>query len=370
MDRLKIIMRTSIIGIIGNALLAAVKMIIGAISGSIAIVLDGINNLADAASSMITIIGAALAGKPADRKHPFGYGRMEYLSSLVISAIVLYAGISSLVESVKKIITPEASDYSALTLIIVAVAVVGKLALALYTGHMGRQTKSDALVASGKEAILDVMVSVATLVAALIFVITGIGLEAWLGALISLVIIKAGAELLLETISKILGQPAEIELAIAIKDTIKANPLVNGAYDLVMNNYGPEFYMASVHVEVDENLNAVAIDRLTRELTDEVLRKHGVYLAAIGIYARNTSDIRAAGMKDEINKLVLSREYVIATHGFYVDFDKKQLRFDLVISLDAPDRRKVYNEAIEAVKAVYPDFAYSVGFDMDFNELK
>ena len=369
LSRLKVIMRTSVIGIIANAVMAGMKMVVGAISGSIAIVLDGVNNLSDAASSLITILGAALAGKPADRKHPFGYGRMEYLSSLIISAIVLYAGITSMVESVKKIITPEASDYSAITLIILVIAVIFKLLLALYTQRMGRVTKSDALVASGKEAILDVLVSVATLVAALIFILTGLSLEAWLGAVIAVIIIKAGVELLLETVSKILGQSAEVELAVAIKKTVSEHPYVQGAYDLVMNNYGPEFYMASIHVEVDEDLTAAEIDKMIRDITDTVLKEHSVYLSAISVYAKNKSDKVKLEMEEKINGIALSEKYVIATHGFYVDFEKKMLRFDLVVSLDAPDRKKVYNDTILKIKEFYSDFEYTVGFDLDFNEL-
>ena len=369
LSRLKVIMRTSVIGIIANAVMAGMKMVVGAISGSIAIVLDGVNNLSDAASSLITILGAALAGKPADRKHPFGYGRMEYLSSLIISAIVLYAGITSMIESVKKIITPEASDYSAITLIILVIAVIFKLLLALYTQRMGRVTKSDALVASGKEAILDVLVSVATLVAAFIFILTGLSLEAWLGAVIAVIIIKAGVELLLETVSKILGQSAEVELAVAIKKTASEHPYVHGAYDLVMNNYGPEFYMASIHVEVDENLTAAEIDKMIRDITDTVLKEHSVYLSAISVYAKNKSDKVKLEMEEKINGIALSEKYVIATHGFYVDFEKKIMRFDLVVSLDAPDRKKVYNDTILKIKELYPDFEYAVGFDLDFNEL-
>ena len=369
-NRLKLIMKTSVTGIVVNAVLAVFKMIVGGIAGSIAIVLDGVNNLSDAASSLITIVGTALAAKPADRKHPFGYGRMEYLSSFIISAIVLYAGITSAIESVKKIISPEPPDYSTVALIIIAVAVVAKLALALYTGRMGKRTNSDSLVASGKEAILDVAVSLSTLIAAFIFIIWGVSIEAWLGAVISLIIIKAGVELLSETVSKILGEPAEIGLAISVKNTIKLVPGVKGAYDLVMNNYGPDFYMASVHIEGDEKMTAAELDRLTRDITDAVMKAHSVYLTAIGIYSKNSADSAMVAMRERINSIALSKEYVLATHGFYVDFEKKQLRFDLVISLDAKNRRAVYNDTIAAIKEVYPDYEYTVGFDLDFNELR
>ena len=367
--RLAVIMRTSIIGIAVNALLAVFKMIIGALSGSIAIVNDGINNLSDAASSLITIAGAALAARPADKKHPFGYGRMEYLSSLVISGLVLYAGITAFIESVKKIISPEPSDYSTLTLIIVGVAVVIKLGLALYTQAMGRKAKSDSLTASGREAILDVAVSVSTLAAAFVYVLFNVSLEAYLGAVISVIIVKAGLELLKETVSKLLGEPTEIQLAVDVKATIKSFPEVLGAYDLVMNNYGPEFYMASVHAEVDEQLTAAQLDVLTRQITDRVLDRHGVYLTAIGFYSRNTSDPESVRMEQAVASTVLNMEHILAMHGFYVNETAKALRFDLVVSLSAKDRKAAYKAAVDAVQAMYPEYRLLVGFDIDYNEL-
>ena len=368
-DRTKKIIRTSIVGIAVNAFLAVFKIIVGGIAGSIAIMLDGINNLSDAASSLITMIGAALAAKQPDRKHPYGYGRMEYLSSLVISAIVLYAGITAMIESVKKIINPETPDYSVIIIVIVIVAIVVKLALTLYTRKMGKITDSDALIASGKEAMMDVVLSISTVVAALIYVISGIGLEPYLGAVIAVIIIKAGLDSLKETISKIIGEPAEVQLAIDVKNAIKSFDEVNGAFDLVLNDYGPEKYIASVHAEVDEGMTAAELDRLTRKITDKVLTEYGVFLSAIGFYSKNRTNETVIQMQKTVAEIVTKREYIIGMHGFYVDFDQKDMRFDLVISLDAKDRTEVYKSAIEAVKEVYPDFEYHIGFDMDFNEI-
>ena len=151
-DREKTIVRTSIIGILTNVLLAAFKAAVGIISNSIAVTLDAVNNLSDALSSVVTIIGAKLGAKAPDKKHPLGYGRIEYLSSMIVAAIVLYAGITSLVESVKKIIHPEAADYGTISLIIIAVAIVVKLVLGRYVKKQGEKVNSGALVASGKDA--------------------------------------------------------------------------------------------------------------------------------------------------------------------------------------------------------------------------
>lgn len=369
MDRIKMIMRASIVGIIVNALLAGTKMVVGGISGSIAIVLDGVNNFSDAGSSLITIIGAALAGKQPDRKHPFGYGRIEYLSSLAISCLILYAGITSIIESIKKIISPETSDYNTITVVLIVVAVIAKLGLAFYTGHMGKKTNSDALVASGKEGMLDVILSISTVIAAVIYLATGVGIEAYLGVVISSIIIKAGCELLMETVSKLIGEPADVDLAIAIKKKVASYENANGAYDLVLNNYGPDIYTASVHIEVDEKLTATEIDQLTRDIADGVLAEYGVYMNAIGLYSKNHSNAEISQMEKTVRDTVLDIEYVKGMHGFYVDFARKKLHFDIVISLDSNDRKSVYAEAVEAVKKIYPDFDYRVGLDMDLNEI-
>lgn len=368
-ERLKVILKTSVIGIICNVFLAAFKVVTGIFSNSIAIIMDGINNLSDAASSLITIIGAALAGKNADKKHPFGYGRMEYLSSLIISAIVLYTGVTSLVESVKKIVTPEESDYSAVALIIITVAIFVKLFLALFTQKRGNEVNSDSLIASGKDALNDVLVSLATLVAALILKFTGFGLEAYLATVISVIIIKAGVELLMETVSKILGEPSDVQIGIDIKKTINSFEPVHGAYDLVLNDYGPETYIGSVHVEVDDTLTAKELDELTRDILDKVMKEHNVYLTAIGFYSKSTTDETIINMESEVRDIVMAREYILGFHGFYANVTRKMMSFDLVVSLDAKDRKAVHDAAVDAVKELFPDYTYSVGMDMDMNEL-
>ena len=210
-SREKTIIRTSIIGIIANVFLAAFKAVIGIMTHSIAIVLDAVNNISDAGSSLITIVGTKLAGKEPDKKHPFGYGRIEYLSAMIISVIVLYAGITSFVESVKQILHPETPEYNTISLIIVAVAVVVKVLLGRYVKSVGEKVNSDSLINSGEDATLDSIISASTLVAAGFFMIFHISLEAWLGAIISVVIIKSGIEMLRDTISKILGEQNDPE---------------------------------------------------------------------------------------------------------------------------------------------------------------
>ena len=177
-SRSKKIVQTSIIGILANVLLAGFKAVMGILSNSIAITLDAVNNISDAASSVITIIGAKLAGKSPDKKHPFGYGRIEYLSAMIIAVIVLYAGITSFTESIKKIIAPETPDYSLVILIIVAVGVLVKIVLGRYVKSVGVKINSESLINSGEDATLDSIISASTLVAAISYIFWGVSLFA------------------------------------------------------------------------------------------------------------------------------------------------------------------------------------------------
>ncbi len=368
LSRQKTIVRTSVIGIIANVFLAGFKAVIGLLTNSIAIVLDAVNNLSDAGSSLITIVGTRLASKAPDKKHPFGHGRIEYLSAMIISVIVLYAGITSLVESVKQIIHPETPDYSVISLIIVGVAVVVKILLGQYVRSVGEKVHSDSLVNSGKDAMLDSVISASTLAAAGIFLIFGVSLEAWLGAIISLVIVKSGIEMLREALSQILGERNEPELAKAIKKTVTSFPGVQGAYDLVLNNYGPEYWNGSIHIEVPDTFSASDLDLLIREIQGAVYAEHGVILTAIGVYSVNTQDEDIIAAREKVRSIVLSHPYVLQIHGFYLIREKKAMRFDVVISFEAKDRRAVFNEVVADVRKAFPGYELQAALDTDFAE--
>ncbi len=367
-SREKTIVRTSIIGIIANVFLAAFKAAVGVMSNSIAIVLDAVNNISDAGSSLITIVGTKLAAKEPDKKHPFGYGRIEYLSAMMISMIVLYAGVTSFVESVKQIIHPETPDYSAVSLIIVAVAVTVKVLLGRYVKGIGEKVNSDSLIHSGKDATLDAVISASTLAAAGIFLVFHVSVEAWLGAIISLVIIKSGIEMLRDTISQILGERNDAELGRSIQRTITGFPDVQGAYDLVLNNYGPDTWNGSIHIEVPDTYSADRLDQLIREITVKVLREHRVLLTAIGVYSVNTRDDEIIRAREKVQRIVLAHEHVRQMHGFYLIKEQKTMRFDIVISFDAKDRKEVYRDVVSDVQAAFPDYHLQIAMDTDFAE--
>ncbi len=368
-SRLKTILRASITAIIVNAALAIFKAIVGLLTNSIAITMDAVNNFTDAGSSLITIISSYFAAKQPDKKHPFGYGRLEYLGTLVIAGLIIYAGITALVESVKQIFNPDKPEYTAVSLIIIAVAVVGKLLLMIYTTNVGKKTNSDSLIAAGKEAIGDVAVSAATLVAAFVYIFLSVSVEAYLGALISILIIKSGVEILHETIGKILGTAGDITLLKDIKKTITSYEGVYGAYDVVIHNYGPDTYLASAHVEVNDTMTVNEFDIITRKIQEDVFEKHGVYLTALGVYSVNTRDEDVIRIREDVRSIAAENPFVRQLHGFYMDSEKKYMRFDLVISFDAKNRKEVYDSVLAEVKKHYPDYEISPGLDTDYNEL-
>lgn len=368
-ERDRIIIRTSIIGIVANFLLAGFKAVIGTASHSVAIIMDAVNNMSDAASSLITIAGTKLAGKESDKKHPFGYGRIEYITSMAISILVVYAGLKAVTESVEKIIEPQAPAYTATGLVIITVAVAVKIVLGRYVEKTGHKVNSDSLVNSGKDATLDSVISASTLLAAAIYMIWGISLEPWLGAVIGLVIVKAGYGMLADTLSKILGERADIEVARQLKATVNRFPEVNAAYDLIIHNYGPDAYNASVHIEVPDSLSASDIDKLSRRIQSEVYQKHQIALTAIGVYSMNTKDPEAMAARDKVNELVTSVPHVLQMHGFYMDRENKEMRFDIVVSFESKDRRNSYNEALELVMKEFPGYRLLVAMDMDYSEI-
>ena len=367
-ERERIIVRTSVIGIVANVLLVAFKAAVGLAANSIAIVLDAVNNLTDALSSVITILGAKLAGKRPNSAHPLGYGRYEYLSALVIVAIVLYAGITSLIESVRKIIQPEAVDYSVVTLVVVAAAVVVKIVLGRYVSAKGKQVDSGSLIASGKDALFDAVISASVLAAALIYLATGVSLEAYVGVIISIVIVKAGIDMLRETLDDILGRRPDPELAKGVKSTVCADEQVLGAYDLLLDSYGPDMTIGAVHVEVPDTMTAAEIDAMTRRVQAAVYQEHRIALATVGIYSRNTTDDEVVEMRSTITRVVMAHDEVLQMHGFYVAPEGKYASFDIIIDFAAPDRDALYRTIVEEVQALYPDFTFTITLDRDLSD--
>lgn len=366
-DRNDIIIKTSVIGILTNVLLAAFKAAIGLAANSIAVTLDAVNNLSDALSSVITIAGTKLAGKLPDKEHPFGYGRIEYLSALVVAGIVLYAGITAAVESVKKMISPEVPDYSVTALIIIGAAVVVKIILGRFVKAQGERVNSGSLVASGSDALFDAVLSLSVLISAILFIATGISLEAYVGAVISGFIIKSGIDMIRDTLDEILGKRMDKETSRQLKSLLSDEPEVRGAHDLVIYNYGPDKDLASVHLELPDTMSVKEVDSLTRRLEMKVFKATGIILAAVGVYSYNTEDSKAARVRVDVTKLVLAHEWALQLHGFYLDETAKIMRFDVVMSFDIPHKEGV-RILQEEMRAAYPQYDIQIVPDVDLSD--
>ncbi len=366
-NRDRVIIRTSIIGILTNVLLSAFKAVIGVMSNSIAVTLDAVNNLSDALSSIITIVGTRLASKLPDKKHPLGYGRIEYLSAMIVSGIVLYAGITSAVESIRKIIHPEKPDYSVISLVIIGVAVLVKIVLGGYVKAQGEKVNSGSLTASGSDALFDAILSASVLGSAVIFKLTGISLESWVGAVISVIIIKSGIEMMIDTLNEILGIRSDSETTSRIKKLITEEPEVLGAYDLIMYNYGPDKNYASVHIELPDTMNVSMVDSISRSLMLKVYRETGVLLVGIGVYSYNTGNDEAARIQNDIRKKVLSHDWAVQLHGFYLDAGAREIRFDVVLSFDITPEEAL-SILHEELGRDYPGYNIEIAPDVDVSD--
>ena len=367
-NREKVVVRTSVLSILANIVLASFKAFVGILANSIAIISDAVNNLSDALSSIITIIGTKLAGKAPDKKHPYGYGRIEYMTSFIVSGIVLYAGITSLVESIKKIITPENPDYTVTTLIILISGIIVKFILGLYVKKKGSEVNSDSLVASGSDAFNDAILSISVLASAIIYMTFKISIEAYIGILLSLFIIKSGLELIKESVDNILGTRIESNLASSIKKEILKEKEIEGAYDLILNDYGPDKYLGSVHIEVADTLTVADIDRLSRKITKTILNNYGVILHTIGVYSINTKDENIKKAKKDISKIVFSHKGILQMHGFYIDESAKTISFDIIIDFSIKNREELYKHIYDEISDKYKDYKLNITLDVDTSD--
>ena len=366
--REKVVIKTSIISILSNIVLAGFKAFVGLLANSIAIISDAVNNLSDALSSIITIVGTKLAGKAPDKKHPYGYGRIEYMTSLIVSAIVLYAGITALIESIKKIFNPETPDYSTITLIILIAGIIVKFILGLYVKKKGKDVNSDSLVASGTDAFNDGILSISVLLSAIIFMIFHLNLEAYVGVLVSIFIVKAGLELIKESVDNMLGVRIESDLAKSIKKEVTKEKDVQGAYDLVLNDYGPDKYLGSIHIEVADTLSVSDIDKISRRITKKISDKYGVILHTIGVYSVNTKDKEVIKAKKEITKIVFSYDGILQMHGFYIDKKEKDISFDIIIDFKVKDREEIYKKIYDEVQNKYKGYNLNITLDIDVSD--
>lgn len=369
MNREKKIIQTSIIGVIGNVLLVAAKAFIGLLANSISIITDAVNNLSDALSSIITIIGTKLSTKKPDKKHPFGHGRVEYLTSLIIGVLVLVAGGTAIYESIMILVNKSMPEHSVVSIIIISIAIAVKIGLGLYFRFVAKNVNSEPLKASGKDALFDALLSVATLVGIIVSMLTNLpfNVEGIIGIVIGLFIIRSAIEILRDGISLIIGERASQDYVNTIKRLVVSFPQVQGVYDLIINNYGTNKSIASVHIEVDDNLTARDIHHLTRNITEKVYAETGAILT-VGIYAKNEGDEQIKSIKKFVQDNIKDNKQIKQLHGFYVDEDRKLITFDLVFEFECEKPQEVIADLTSKLKEKYPEYNFYIVQDTDFTD--
>lgn len=362
-EREREIVKASFVGIAGNMLLVAFKLVVGFLSNSIAIILDAVNNATDALSSIVTIVGTKIAGMRPNRRHPFGYGRIEYLTSVIIAIIILVAGALSLRESIDKIIHPAQTNYTALTITVIVVAIIAKIFIGVYFKRAGDKTNSQALIASGIDSNYDAVLSAGTLVVAIFQLAWNINIDGIVGLVISLVVCKAGLEVLGQAMAPLIGTREDDKFGREIRTYVASFPEVLQAETLVLDNFGPNEIIGSIKIEVPDDMPARTISELSRKIELGVREKFNVLLV-VGVNAVNKS----GAFKDarrKLEELTEASPQIISFSGFYGDEETSTIYFNLLLDFKS-DGEKVTRALVDQMHEAFPTYDFEVESDYDY----
>ena len=360
-----IISVTSVLGIAANIVIALVKVIIGALVSSIAIVSEGVNNATDALTSVLALAGSKLAGMHPDEKHPFGYGRIEHLTSLAISVLILVTGTEMLISSIKLIFEPAELSISVVSLIIVALSAVIKYLLGSYTIKMGKKADSNALVGVGAEGRSDAFASVITIVSALVFLIFGLSLDAYAGIITSILILKAGLEVLIDTVSELLGRPGKAELASELYKQIRATEGIINAADMMLHSYGPDSYSGSVNVEIDHEKTVGEAYAILHDLQLKIMHEQHVTMV-FGIYAVDNDHEDAKLLRSSVAQFVRAHEHVKSYHAIYIEPQTQKIYCDLTVDYKLKDWDALRSEFMSYMNSRYPGRNVELTIETEF----
>lgn len=355
------------VGIICNCLLAAGKLIVGHMTSSMSITADGLNNLSDGASSIVTLLGFKLAEKPADRKHPYGHARIEYIAGLTVAVMILFIGLELGKSSVEKFIDPEPIEFSFTAVWVLCASILVKLFMMLFNLKMGRRINSNALLATAADSRNDVMTTSAVLAASIVEHFYDVRIDGVMGIAVSLFILYSGIKLAGETMSPLLGEGANPELQKQITDYINGCPMVLGCHDLMVHDYGPGRRYASIHVEIDKNEDPMAcharIDRMEREC----LKNYGTHLV-IHYDPVVTDDPEVNSTKKLVNTIIKVRDGRLTIHDFRMvdDGESVKMSFDMILPEDLRGQEQSIKETVEKAldsldsKKYYADITFDI----------
>lgn len=365
-NRFRRIIKTSVIGIIVNLVLGLVKVFAGMLSHSIAILSDAINNFSDSVSSIVTIITMVIASKGATKKHPFGFGRVEYFSGAIISVVVIITGIEFLTSSFHRIFHPVTTTYSILTLFILLLSVLSKIILGKYTKSAGEKDNAPPLIASGEDSLSDAIITGVTLLGAIFSILTDINIDSYLGVFVSLIVLKAGFQMLFDIVSSLLGKQNDIDLAQKIMAEIKEFEGVHGAYDLILHNYGPNIYIGDCNVELQDTMTIREAYALLKPMKHRILQKYGVVMF-IGFYSINTTDEKIMHMEKRVKEIAYSKAMVLQLHAFTVYEELSLIAFDLVVDFECKDFNSLKEDILTEVSREFPTYTVKATVERDFS---
>lgn len=354
-------MRASGVGILCNLLLFGGKLAVGALANSIAIMADAFNNLSDAGSSIVTLAGFKMADKPADREHPFGHGRIEYVSGLVVAFLILLVGVQLFMSSVEKILHPEALQSGVAALVILVLSIIVKLFMGLYYRHVGQKIDSPSLKAAMTDSISDVVATAAVLLSVAIFLCFQINVDGIIGALVAVFVFAAGIKTVRDTLNPLLGQAPDPQLVEDIKNHVLSYDGVLGLHDLMVHNYGPGQFMASLHVEVaaDEDImkSHDMIDTIERELQTLLHVLTVIHMDPIVM-----NDERVSQARDEVAEIIKRVEPRVSFHDFRMveGPSHTNLIFDLLVPYELAPKSSQYVEQIDRAVKQYNSRYFTV----------
>lgn len=351
----------SIVGIICNLILSIIKITVGVISSSVSIMADGFNNLSDMASSLITMIGIKLANMPADKEHPFGHGRMEYLSALVVAFMVMLVGAQFIKSSVDRILNPTKVSFEMIPFILLLISLILKLWLSRFNKYVGEKINSSALKAASVDALGDVFTSSCVIISFVASKFTTIPIDGYVGVLVSLAILYAGYSLVKDTISPLLGEAPDEELVKAIKQGVLSYDNIIGVHDLIIHNYGVGKCMASIHAEIPSNIDLVTIHEIIDTAEREISQKLNIYLV-IHMDPMCIHDEKINAIKGDVQKILFKYEQIKSMHDFRITEGKNQTNiiFDIEVNFDEvntvekeEELRKNLEEGIKKLNPLY-----------------
>lgn len=353
------------VGIITNFLLFLMKIIVGTVFHSVSVTADAVNNLTDSGSSVVTLIGFKMAGKPADEKHPFGHARIEYLSGVIVSFIVIFLGLQLGMSSIEKIITPEKNALTPVALIVLVVSILAKLWQCLFYRKVGRMIKSESVEATSKDSRNDVIATSVVLLGAVITMLTGVNLDGYMGAAVALFIVFSGVQLTISTADPLLGQAPEGELVQTITEKMLSYPGIIGMHDLAVHNYGVGRCFASAHCEVDAKNDILVSHDLIDNIERDFSRDLGIHMV-IHLDPVIVGDARTDALHRKVQSLVTALYPTVTIHDFRVIWGvtHSNIVFDAAVPFAVKDSDAVITQKLEAeIQKLDPDYRTVVTID-------